>query len=122
MPEYERVAGIRLESLQPGADRLIGGDVLRPIQTAHCRVEEPLDIGQPIRDRGIDGSGLIEASLREIGLLRGENRIAEDFRLLGVAIRAKDDFDDLLEVEQPERQVETAAGAEDQTLLAECTG
>ena len=43
--EHECVAGIRLEGLQAGADRLISGDVLGPAEAAHRRIEEALDVG-----------------------------------------------------------------------------
>src|SRR3954466_10231899 len=102
MPEDERIACVGLEGLQPSADGLISPDVLRPVETAHRRVEETLDVRKTVRDRGIDRSGLVEAGLREIGLLGAEHRVAQDLGLFTVAIRAENDFDDLLEIEQPE--------------------
>src|SRR5690348_4935798 len=79
-------------------------------------------LGKAVGDRRIDGARLIEPLFREIGLLGGEDRVAEDFGLLRLTVRAEDDFDDLLEIEQPKGKVQPVAGAEHEPLVAESGG
>ena len=97
-------------------------DILRPVERSHRSIEMADHLGHAIGHRRIDGAGLVEPGSGEIGLLGGQDRVAEDLGLLGLVIRAEHDFDDFLEVEQPIRQVQSFAGAEDHSLVAERGG
>ena len=99
LAEDKGIAGVGLEGLKPLLQALEGADVLGPVEGAHRDVEMTQHLRHAVGDRRIDRAGLIEPLFREIGLLGGEDRVAEDLGLLRLTIRAEDDLDDLLEIE-----------------------
>ena len=130
--EHEGVAAVLRDGIDARAQLAVGRKVALVLELAHALVDEAGEVGDAIGDGRVDGeAGLLghgaahrlvfASAAGAVARLGDGDQLLQDFDL-GLAGRIADqDLDDLLEVQEPERQLHVAR-ADDLRPLAEGGG
>ena len=133
LAEHERVARILYDGFDTADQMFVRLQVFLRLQPAHMMFDLIHEVGNPIRNRHINRIALLarHASLQQAGLapaigrelaLGGGNEFTQQLYLAAIVfLAAEQDFDDFLEIQEPEGQAERVE-IDDIRQIAEAAG